>query len=200
VFVERSPRCVTIERARRLLEAMPAMIEPVGLFADQPTADVQAIADTLRLRTVQLHGSETPEQVEALSPLRVVKALHFDADFAADLLAQWLPSPPNVAAILWDTPPDEGAITGGSGRSFHWEALASLLSESAHGDPPATLLAGGLDESNVGEAITTLHPYGVDVSSGVERQRGVKDPRRIAAFCRAVHQADRQRVEAPPSD
>jgi phosphoribosylanthranilate isomerase len=199
VFVEASPRRVTIERARAILDALPATIDPIGLFADQAPAEVSAIADELHLRTVQLHGSETLDDVAALAPRRVVKALHFDEDFAEQLLAQWLPAPANLAALLWDTPPDEGAIPGGSGRTFHWEALASLLHDNDHASAPPTMLAGGLDAHNVAEAIRAVRPFAVDVSSGVEQQRGQKDPATIAAFCRAVHQADAQRGASPDS-
>jgi phosphoribosylanthranilate isomerase len=191
VFVEQSVRCVSVERARRIIGALPAWVEPVGLFADQPPETVRSVAQSLNLRTVQLHGSESPADAEALDPLRVVKALHFDADHAEDLLALWCPPRPNVAGLLWDTPPDEGAAPGGSGRTFHWEALASLLHETDHADRPATILAGGLEAGNVDEAIHTIAPYGVDVSSGVERARGQKDAEHIATFCAAVWQADR---------
>jgi len=197
VFVDGSPRHVTRQGAQLLINALPVMVEPVGLFADQPIAEVQAIADELGLRTLQLHGSETPDQVAALAPRRVMKALHFDPDRAEDLLAQWVPPPANLAAILWDTPPDEGAIPGGSGRSFHWASLASLLAANDHAPLPASVLAGGLDEACVGEAVDTLRPYAVDVSSGVERRRGLKDPARIAAFCRAVRDADAGRATEP---
>ena len=191
VFVERSPRCLSLERARRIIEALPAMVEPVGLFADQPLQEVIAVAKELHLRTVQLHGSEAPEALGALSPLRVIKALHFDVDEAEDTLAPWVPAAANLSALLWDTPPAERAhLTGGSGETFNWEALADFLGEVEHAAPPAAMLAGGLTPENVGEAVRTVRPFAVDVSSGVERGRGVKDPALIAAFCRAVRRAD----------
>jgi phosphoribosylanthranilate isomerase len=191
VFVEQSRRCVTLDRAKQIVDALPAMVEPVGLFCDHPPQQIREVADHLRLRTAQLHGDETPAILHELAPHRVVKALHFDEDYAEDTLAPWLPAATNLAAILWDTPPDERAhLTGGSGRAFNWEALGAFLSDTAHADPPMTMLAGGLDAQNVAEAIEAVQPYGVDVSSGVEAAPGRKSPEAIAAFCRAVQQAD----------
>jgi phosphoribosylanthranilate isomerase len=191
VFVPASPRCVTVKRAEQIVDALPALVEPIGLFADHDPAEVRDTADRLRLRTVQLHGEEQPDALSALSPLRVIKALHFDEDAAEDTVAPWLPAAENLAALLWDTPPDERAhLTGGSGRAFNWEALAGFLRDIDHADPPPTMLAGGLDADNVAEAIRTVHPYAVDVSSGVEAQRGRKRPQAIARFCQAVRQAD----------
>jgi phosphoribosylanthranilate isomerase len=191
VFVEQSPRCVTLRQAEQIIAALPAFVEPIGLFADHALQQVRQVADRLRLRTVQLHGDEQPDALHELAPLRVIKALHFDEDYAEDTLAPWLPAAANLAAILWDTPPDERAhLTGGSGRAFNWEALASFLDAIEHADPPQTVLAGGLHADNVAQAVQAVRPYAVDVSSGVERARGRKDPTAVAAFCRAVREAD----------
>jgi phosphoribosylanthranilate isomerase len=114
-------------------------------------------------------------------------------------LEAWRSTCPNLAGILLDAPPANAAaraqgLTGGSGETLDWDALAALRQQGAfrargRGLPPL-ILAGGLTPDNVSHAIATVRPYGVDVSSGVESSRGVKDVAKIGAFCDAVRQAD----------
>ncbi|MEZ6192839.1 MAG: phosphoribosylanthranilate isomerase [Phycisphaerales bacterium] len=133
-------------------------------------------------KIIQLHGDESRAFVESFAGIRVFKAVPFDP-VKIDL---WRNPPRNVAALLIDAPTRPGELTGGSGRAFDWEALANL---DKTGLPPI-VLAGGLTPENVAEAIRTARPFAVDVSSGVEASRGVKDPALIRAFCDAVHSAD----------
>jgi phosphoribosylanthranilate isomerase len=97
-------------------------------------------------------------------------------------------------ALLWDAAPSPTAHragrTGGSGQVIDWHALALLQASGALAGLPPMILAGGLTPANVGEAIATVEPYAVDVSSGVESRPGVKDPARIRAFCAAVQKAN----------
>ena len=185
VFVAASPRFVTVEQAEQVVAALPAFVEPIGLFADH---DAHAILETCRqlnLRTVQLHGDEPPEMARELRGLRIIKALSFGAA-TADRLNAWL-AVANLAAILWDSPRDGGSsLTGGSGRAFPW---AQLAGDRQHPDLPI-ILAGGLTPANVADAVATVHPWAVDVSSGVESSHGVKDPTLIAQFCDQVRRAD----------
>lgn len=187
VFVDRSPRQVTVAEARAVVRALPATVDPVGLFVDAPAERVREVAAAVGLRTVQLHGDETPEQVASLEGLRVLKAVAFNG--GANL--EWWRGVANVVGLLVDTPPvDAGALPGGSGRAFDWAALARWRAQAGD-DLPPMFLAGGLTPANVAEAIATVRPYGVDVSSGVESARGVKDAALIEAFCAAVREADR---------
>lgn len=202
MFAESSPRAISLERAEALVADLPAFVEPVGVFSNQPVDFVRDVVGRLHLRTVQLHGRETPEQAAALAPRRVVKALSFDAQEMEAALAAW-GACANLCGLLLDAPPPAdahaegtGARTGGYGRTFDWHALATLQQRGALAGLPPTILAGGLDAGNVARAIATIGPYGVDVSSGVESATGVKDAQRIAAFCAAVRAADRQRDEA----
>ncbi|MCX5659593.1 MAG: phosphoribosylanthranilate isomerase, partial [Planctomycetota bacterium] len=171
-----------------------------GLFVNAPPTTIVETARALGLRTVQLHGREAPAGATAIAPLRVLKALHFDAA-GIDRLADWTPEEvPNLAAILWDAPPPPTGLaaaasasnqsqTGGHGRTIDWDELAMLLA-SKPADPAARhILAGGLTPQNVAQAIAIVRPYAVDVSSGVESSRGVKDVGLIEAFCRAVRSA-----------
>jgi phosphoribosylanthranilate isomerase len=191
VFVHGSPRHIHLEQARPLVAALPAFVEPVGLFVDAALGEVRQAAAELGLRTVQLHGSETPEFAAALSPLRVIKGLHFTPDAASHAAVAWC-GVANVAALLWDTPPrqPQAAAAGGSGVRFDWEGLAALVRRGVFDRLPPIVVAGGLNPDNVPEAIAAVRPFAVDVSSGVESSRGVKDAALIARFCAAVRQAD----------
>lgn len=210
MFVEHSPRVLTPEQAERIVAVLPAFVEAVGVFASQPMDYVADVAGRLHLRTVQLHGREEPAQAATLGARRIIKALPFDGELEP-AIKRWRRDA-NLAAALIDAPPPKrdaargdapsssnasasaetsasAELTGGHGETFDWHALAAL-GQRGMMDGLALLLAGGLDAENVGEAIATVRPYGVDVSSGVERTRGVKDADRIAAFCEAVQAAD----------
>lgn len=190
VFVERSPRCITAAEARIIVSKLPAFVEPVALFADAPADQILSICDAIGVRTVQLHGRETVADVQALSDLRVIKAINFgDASQSS-----WLSSASSahVVGLLIDAPatPQAAGLTGGSGHTFDWSALASLDAAAL----PPIILAGGLTPENVASAIAAAHPYAVDVSSGVESSRGIKDLAKIRAFCTAVQHADTSRL------
>jgi len=178
VFVERSPRFVTIEQATTIVAQLPAWVSAIGLFVNENAMTIRDVAGQVGLHGVQLHGDEPPEDVEKLRPLSVIKALPAGSDIAG-----WA----RVNAVLLDTPPppEAGALPGGSGRAFDWSAIE--LPE----DAPPLILAGGLTPDNVADAIAAVRPYGVDVSSGVESSRSVKSVEKIAAFCEAVRTADR---------
>lgn len=198
VFVPHSPRAVDREQARAVIAALPAFVEPVGLFADLPTQELIAIAADLWLRTVQLHGREGAGIAKQLDHLRVIKAMPYHPTTATAQFESWRNTRVRLAGLLWDTPPaPDSHLTGGSGDRFDWTGLAQWQQRmtAAHGALPPTILAGGLTPENVGEAITLLRPYAVDVSSGVEAQRGVKDPEKIRAFCAAVRAADARCTE-----
>ncbi|MFN3168908.1 MAG: phosphoribosylanthranilate isomerase [Phycisphaeraceae bacterium] len=183
VFVEESPRFVTIEQACAVAASLPKPVTPVGLFVDAHADAIKDVAQRVGLHTVQLHGHEPMSILDDLADLRVIKALPFDDELPAK--AEPWDNAPNVDALLIDTPP-EGALTGGSGVAFDWKALSHMRDEVRK----PIILAGGLTPDNVGEAIRIVRPYAVDVSSGVESSRGVKDVGLIKAFCEAVREAD----------
>ena len=166
-----SRRRVTLEQARRIIQVLPPFIARVGVFVDEDLTRVREIADAGRLDAVQLHGSETPEYAAAL-PLPVIKAIRVRNAASIDGMGAY-----RVAAFLLDS--FEPELAGGTGKPFTWALAAGL------GAPAPLILAGGLTPENVGEAIQTVRPYGVDVSSGVETD-GRKDPGKIRAFIAAV--------------
>lgn len=177
IFVRSSPRFIEPEHAAELLLALPPMVASVGVFMNTP-AEVFADAEQMCPTThTQLHGSEDADLVAACAP--VIKAIRYTPDSIARDLASW-DDDENVEAILIDGP------APGEGVPFNWTDLAPHLDRLSK----PVFLAGGLTPDNVGDAIRILRPYGVDVSSGVERDRGVKDPDLIEAFCDAVRRAD----------
>ncbi|MEX0777791.1 MAG: phosphoribosylanthranilate isomerase [Phycisphaeraceae bacterium] len=189
VFVHGSPRHIEVAAAKPIVDALPPFVEPVGLFVDATVDVVRDTARELGLRTVQLHGHETTHYVASLAPLRVIKSVAVAGDQSVGRLEDWRESCPNLAALLFDAPPGPTGMTGGGGKPFDWNALGRLKREGVLDRLPPYLLSGGLDAGNVRQAIALLWPYGVDVSSGVESTRGVKDIAKIREFCDAVRHA-----------
>ena len=183
VFVEKSPRYVTPGQAKTVTDALQDDAVSVGLFVDQPGESMRQTLDAVGLTVAQLHGHESIDDMDALTGYPVWKALPFDKHFQ-QTASTW-DHDPRVEALLIDTPPTSG-LTGGSGIAFDWNGLAQVKDKLAK----PIILAGGLTPDNVAQAIRIVQPYAVDVSSGVESSRGVKDVGLIKAFCEAVKQAD----------
>lgn len=178
VFVPSSPRSIDPQGAFELMGLLPAFVASVGVFVDPDPddfADIEAICPTAH---VQLHGTEDERLVSALGP-GVIKAVRFEPETIRVDMERWGRCD-DVGAILVDAP------TPGAGVAFDWKALAPLVEAC---EKPV-ILAGGLTPESVGEAVRIVRPYAVDVSSGVERERGVKDAALIEAFCDAVRRAD----------
>ncbi|PSC04943.1 phosphoribosylanthranilate isomerase [Alsobacter soli] len=184
VFFPRSPRNVSIEEAKRLRAVVGDRAAVVALVVDADDALLDAIRDEVRPDLLQLHGRETPERVAAIrerTGLPVMKAL--GVSDAADL-ARAAAYAPVADRLLFDAKPPQGAVLpGGNGVAFDWRLLAGLDL------PKPFMLSGGLDPGNVAEALAVTRAPGVDVSSGVERAPGDKDPERIAAFIKAARGA-----------
>jgi len=191
VFVEASARCVDIATATKIVASLPPLVEPIGLFVDESAEKINTIMSSVGLRSVQLHGNEGPHTAAKLGDASIIKAVPFDPQTLHEKLAPWQDSHQSLAAVLLDTPPTAtSATTGGHGRVFDWQALVEMIEQGELADFPPLFLAGGLTPENVGDAIAKVKPYAVDVSTGVESARGVKDIGLIAAFCHAVREAD----------
>lgn len=183
VFFEKSPRHVSLEAARELGGAAEGRIAKVALVVDADDAALDAIVAALAPDFLQLHGTETPARVAAVKArfgLPVLKALGVAR--AADV--EGAAAYRGVAdALLFDAKPAPGAaVPGGAGAVFDWELLRGWSGRD-------WMLSGGLDPENVAEALRRTGAPGVDVSSGVERERGVKDEAKIAAFVVAARAA-----------
>ena len=168
VFWPDSPRFVDPYRARAIAARLPPFVTAVGLFVNQPLSHVNGVAALVRLGAAQLHGDETPEFAAGVTA-PVIRALPVDA------AAAW----PAGTTLLLDA--HDPVKRGGTGRTIDWAAAADL---AAH---RRVLLAGGLTPDNVADAIARVRPFGIDVSSGVERAPGVKDHQRLRALFEAVH-------------
>ena len=186
-FVEASPRYVAPAVAREIAAALPQRVTAVGLFCNHPIEHIAELAETVGFQTVQLHGEETPEFAKQLHGLNILNALPIDPATLANQLDGWRTLGDQLTGLLIDTPPQpDAAITGGSGHAFDWSRLAAFDRSGGFAGLHPYLLAGGLTPDNVGQAIRTAQPWGLDVSSGVESSRGVKDPIKISQFCKAV--------------
>jgi phosphoribosylanthranilate isomerase len=187
VFYRKSARFVTPERAATIVRAIrsefgPAAPRFVGVFVNEPVERVRTVIDLAGLDLAQLHGDEPPEEVQALSP-RGFKALRpqsgQEAEKAAAAYRDVLVDVPASPQLLADA--YHPHHFGGTGERADWTVARSLARRFR------LLLAGGLTPASVGAAIRQTHPWGVDVSSGVERAPGIKDRARVRAFVRAVH-------------
>ena len=184
VFYPPSPRAVTPHIASQLIARLPAGIDAVGLVVNASEADFAEIKALAPISLWQFHGDETPEQCTLLAEGRPwMKAARIGVDFAFDEFSLQYGQ---ASAFLLDALV-EGY--GGGGVPFDWQGIPQAwVSANAH----RVVLSGGLNAHNVGEAIARLHPCAVDVSSGVESSRGIKDPVLMTEFVKAVRAADAQ--------
>jgi phosphoribosylanthranilate isomerase len=176
VFWPGSPRYIDPFRARAIRSVLPPFVTAVGVFVDQPAEYVNGVAGLVQLGAVQLHGEESVGYVHAMNrPVVKAVALHNDAASAVDDLEIW----PERVLVLLDV--HDPVRHGGTGRTIDWTAAAAVAHRRR------VMLAGGLTAENVGEAIARVRPFGIDVSSGVERSPGIKDHGRLKALFEAVH-------------
>ena len=176
VFYPSSPRFVSIERAIDLRNAVPPFVQAVALFVNPSRAEVDAVLERVRPSMLQFHGEESPAFCAGFS-LPWLKACRVRE--GVDLL-EYFRSYPGAAGWLADAFV-EGY--GGAGRCFDWSLVP------AERDRPL-VLSGGLTKDNAAQAVRTVRPWAVDVSSGVESAKGIKDAAMIAAFIQEVKNAD----------
>lgn len=180
VFYPPSPRFVSLEKATELARLVPPFVTTVGLFVNADPETVRATLAAVPLHLLQFHGDEGEAYCRQFDR-PYVKAARMRQGF--DLL-QYASAFPSAQAILLDAFVDG---YGGGGQVFDWNLIPSVL-------PKPLILSGGLDADNVGEAIARVKPAAVDVSSGVEAAKGIKDTEKIHAFVGAVRAA---KVEVP---
>jgi phosphoribosylanthranilate isomerase len=178
VFYRKSPRYITPDNAATIVRQLPPFVTTVGLFVDESGARVDSIRRQVGLDCLQFHGRESQNYISQF-PCRVVKAVRVADRKSLGDVARF-----QVNAVLLDS--FRAGEMGGTGTTFDWSWLEGFDSSAR------LILAGGLTPDNVREAITICRPYGVDCSSGVEKSPGVKDPRLVRNFIRAVRDADRE--------
>jgi phosphoribosylanthranilate isomerase len=176
VFVEASPRHVDIAEAQAAIRSLPPFISVVGLFVDADPSYIERVLQEVHLDMLQFHGDESPEECQRYAR-PYMKAIRVRSDTN---LLQYALDYQRASALLLDAHVE--GVAGGTGQRFDWTLIPAGL-------PMPIVLAGGLNAENVADAIKQVRPYAVDVSGGVESQKGIKDAGKIAAFMRGVTDA-----------
>ena len=175
VFYPPSPRYLSLDRAREIRDVLPPFVQTVALFVNADGAQVSQVIGRVHPAMLQFHGDEAPDFCAQFG-LPFVKACRMKQGVSA---LEYLRPFSSAAAWLFDSHVPE---YGGVGESFDWSLVPAI-------DKPV-ILSGGLSRDKVAEAIRRVRPWGVDVSSGVESAKGIKDAAKIAAFIAEVRNAD----------
>ncbi len=178
VFYAPSPRAVTIEQAMQIVDGLPPFVTVVGLFVNEEREVISDILSRVHIDLLQFHGDEAPD--DCIGHNRpCIKAIRMRD--GTDLHEE-LKSFSHAQGLLLDT--YRQGIPGGTGATFNWDQIPVEIAGSI-------ILAGGLTPDNVEQAIRQVRPYAVDVSGGVEMEKGIKDREKIEAFMRGVERANR---------
>lgn len=177
VFTARSPRRVSLQGARTIVEALPPFVATVALFMDDDASLVRQVIRAVRPALLQFHGAESDAWCRQFDHPFVKAIAMGDGVLAAARIGEY----PHATAILLDG--HRSGEAGGSGKAFDWSTLPG-------GAGRPVILAGGLGAHNVQDAIEAARPWAVDVASGVERAPGIKDPAKLADFVAAVRAVD----------
>ncbi|MGQ9424714.1 phosphoribosylanthranilate isomerase [Gilvimarinus sp. F26214L] len=191
VFYEKSSRCVSPEVAREIAFAAGPFITLVGLFVNAAPEEVKEVLQRVPLQLLQFHGNESPEYCEQFGRpyIKALKVAELDSPYPDEAalehsrrqILEQARAYRNAQGILLDTLSAKGH--GGTGESFNWQCVP-------RDEHINWILAGGLGPDNVGRAVQVARPYAVDVSSGVERSRGLKDAEKMRLFIQAAHAAN----------
>lgn len=199
-----SPRRIQPVEARNIVAQLPATVQRVGVFVNETPQRIREVSTMVGLSVVQLHGDEGPDYIrdlwrerELLSlaergpaqrkrPTRVFKVVKMD-EGAEETLHRFVDTPDLVDGIFLESA--VSSLRGGSGQPFDWDKTAALLKK--FDGKTRFVVAGGLRPENVGDAIRTLRPWGVDVCTGVEKYPGVKNSEAMRAFVQKAREAER---------
>lgn len=177
VFYPQSPRAVSIEQAQAIVCALPPFVTVVGLFVDARPEQVRAVLEAVPIDLLQFHGDECGADCVGFGR-PYIKAIAMRSGLDVNGYAS---AYPEAVGFLLDAHQD--GVPGGTGQRFDWARVPSDFKRPV-------ILAGGLNPNNVAEAIRGVRPYAVDVSSGVEVSKGIKDAAKIAAFLQEVQRVD----------
>ena len=169
IFYKKSPRYISPSKARRIIEALPPFVTPVGVFVNQKERAVRDICQLTRIKTLQMHGDEPAVFCKRFKDYKIIKAFRVDNYCAFNGMLKY-----KVDAYLFDTFRED--VYGGSGETFDW----NLLPKDKITRP--FILSGGLNPENIARAVETVEPFAVDVSSGVEKSPGVKNYHLLKSF------------------
>jgi phosphoribosylanthranilate isomerase len=173
VFHPASPRYITAEKAKAIIAELPARVARVGVFVNRPAEEVKRTAEACGLDLIQIHGDESPAYSRLFPPRRIIKAVSPRTPGELEALGDY-----EVRAFLVDAR-DAGRY-GGTGKRADWELAARI--GAAH----LLILAGGLDEGNIAEALAAVAPRAVDINSGCELAPGIKDHDRMRQIVASI--------------
>ncbi len=194
VFAE-SPRWVSPEQARAIVDILPPWVAAVGVFVNADAVTINRVIERTRISHVQLHGDEAPDLVGQIDR-PCIKAFRVRDESWLVEVRQWLEAVAarsNVAAVLLDA--YDPQARGGTGTRFKWDVVADARAAGAMAGIDPIILAGGLDASCVSGAIDLVKPWAVDVASGVESDPGIKDLRKVEQFIRATREGEQLQSE-----
>lgn len=181
VFYPPSPRNVDLDQANRIIAALPAFVTIVGLFVDAAETVIDDVIQHTSIDCLQFHGQERPEQCRRYQ-MPYIKAVRMQQDTEITVIADQFH---DARGLLLDTYHPQ--LKGGSGLSFDWNIVPEKCSLPL-------ILAGGLTPENTAEAISKVKPYAVDVSSGVEQSKGIKDPLKITRLMKVANQTPSESI------
>lgn len=170
IFHKKSPRYISPSKAKKIIAELPPFVVPVGIFVNLNEKAIVDICRFTKINTTQLHGDESAALCKRVSKnYKVIKAFRVDEGFDLRAVEKY-----DVSAYLFDTYKEN--VEGGTGEAFNWDIIKDVKF-----DKPV-ILSGGLKASNIQAAMGDVKPYAVDISSGLEKKPGIKDPRKIREF------------------
>ena len=184
VFWPESPRFVDPKKAAMVRSVLPPSVVPVGVFVDQSVSYVRRVAEIVHLGAIQLHGSESYVYCQSIG-LPIIRAVSVENGKMMTALSDV----PETATVLLDA--HDPVKKGGTGKSIDWESARSVARSRK------IILSGGLRPETVALGVKTVHPFGVDVSSGVEQYPGRKDPARLRSFFKALASVEQGSPDGP---
>ncbi len=175
IFYPKSPRNISFENAIKLIKKSESLnINGVGVFVNKNINQLERIIKNLRLKFIQLHGSENEEYIKKLKKIGVKIIKSISISDINDL--KKIDKYQSVDYFLFDYKPNKGELPGGNSKSFDWDILSNLKTNKPW------FLSGGINADNIQEILNDMNPFGVDLSSGVEKELGIKDNRIINNF------------------
>lgn len=172
IFYSPSLRNVSLDNARMIANSMPPFISKVGVVVNENRATIQSILDSVPLDILQFHGQESSDYCRSFGK-PYIKTIHIDQMLNEDIEHQY----EDAVALLLDTKTQH--LPGGSGVTFDWKYIPATLTKPI-------ILAGGLTVDNIDQALRQVKPYAVDVTSGIEREKGMKDQQKMSDFINRV--------------
>ncbi len=179
VFYSKSPRNIELKAAEKILSVVPSFVTTVGLFYNAPQEEVRSIIKHLTLDTLQFHGNESLDYCESFGQTYIKAAPMLSKIDISAFMAQYS----SASSIMLDAMQKDQA--GGTGKSFDWSSIPTVLGNEI-------ILAGGLNPENVAKAVKETRCYAVDVSSGIESEKGVKDHEKMRQFVHNVNKIDKE--------